>query len=128
MEEKYLCGVWFEAIFDWNASGEENSVLMLKPGMLCPTGRDIQQGCHDIILNIEQSENDCSIWEHWNADLIDKSKPGNGCPFYTEPIDDTADVDVKSEESSSGLPGFEFNILIISVILALFISRRRKSF
>jgi len=128
MEEKYLCGVWFEAIFDWNASGEENPVLMLKPGMLCPTGRDIQQGCHDIILNIEQSENDCSIWEHWNADLIDKSKPGNGCPFYTEPIDDTADVDVKSEESSSGLPGFEFNILIISVILALFISRRRKSF
>ncbi|MCS5526617.1 MAG: hypothetical protein NZ774_02025 [Candidatus Poseidoniales archaeon] len=128
-EEKYLCGVWFDAVFDWNASGVENSVLMLRPGMLCPTGEDAQQGCHDIILDITQSENeepddDCTVWEHWNPELVDKTKPGNGCPSYTDPTDVTED---KSEESSSGLPGFEFNLLIVSILFAFVIIRRRES-
>ena len=132
-EEDYLCGVWYDALYDWNASGEENTVLMLRPGMLCPTGRAAQQGCHDIILNIAQSENeanpedDCSIWEYWNADLIDKSKPGNGCPFYTEPIDEPADVEEKSDTSSSGLPGFELNLLLVSMIFAIIFIRRRNN-
>ena len=25
----------------------------------------------------------CIIWEYWNADLVDETKPGNGCPEFS---------------------------------------------
>ena len=49
-------------------------------------------GCAEVEPNenerAEPQSDECAEWEYWNAEEVDPSKPGNGCPFYEEKADE----------------------------------------
>ena len=61
----------------------------------------------------------CEEWEYWNADQIDTSKPGNGCPHY---------VDESSDDDSGWLPsiGVFATLLAIGVGFVAATGRRKN--
>ena len=61
----------------------------------------------------------CEEWEYWNADQIDTSKPGNGCPHY---------VDESNDDDSGWLPsiGVFATLVAIGVSVVAATSRRKN--
>ena len=61
----------------------------------------------------------CEEWEYWNADQIDTSKPGNGCPHY---------VDESSDDDSGWLPSIGvFGTLVAIGVGFVAATGRRKN-
>jgi len=77
-----------------------------------------------VTVVVDESEEEdwevmCEEWEYWNADLIDTSKPGNGCPHY---------VDESSDDDSSGLPSIGvFGTLVAIGVGFVAATGRRKN-
>jgi len=83
---------------------------------------------------------ECELWEYWNPSLVDDSKPGNGCPSYTEdegsnndddssnegtttpPGDDETDSESAIESLASGVPGGFVGLGVVGAGIFLLIS------
>ena len=68
---------------------------------------------------VDDTSSECEEWEYWNAELVDPTLPGNGCPYYEE-----SNIDDEDATEKELLPGFEAWLLILTMLFA--VSFRRK--
>ena len=74
--------------------------------------------------DVDDTFSACEEWEYWNADLIDTSQPGNGCPYYGESNTGDGTGDGGDDDGDESIPGFEAWLLILALLFA--VSFRRK--
>ena len=77
----------------------------------------------------ENPSDECAEWEYWNPELVDTTKPGNGCPYYEE-----EDRDATSDSSENKILGMDpitlgalAAVLVIAILAATMYVRRGSS-